>query len=77
MVFQVSNSKFQPTLVTFCVRVTSPTTWAATHWPVRGSFTEGTLATRTVDNAWVQTLVFYASSVIRTVNVMLTFTSLN
>jgi hypothetical protein len=40
-------------------------------------FTKSTLATRIVHNAWVQALIFYASSIVRTVNVMLTFTSLD
>ena len=68
---------FEPTQVTFSVWVTSPTTWTATHWPMGCSFTKCTLATRTVDNARIKTLVFNAGSVIWTVNVMLTFTSLN
>ena len=64
-------------MVTFSVWVTSPTIWTATNWPMGCCFTKCTLATRIVNNARIKTLVFYAGSVIWTVNVMLTFTSLN
>ena len=67
----------KPTLVAFSVWVTSPTTWAATNWPMGCGVTKCTLATRTVDNTGVKTLIFNAGSVVWTVNVMLTFTSLN
>ena len=66
-----------PTLITFCVRITSPTTWTTTNWPMGCCFTKCTLATRAVHNARIKALVFYAGSVIWTVNIMMTFTSLN
>ena len=67
----------KPTLIAFSMWVSSPSTWTATYWPVKRGITKCTLATRTVHNAWVKALIFYASSIVRTVNVMLTFTSLD
>ena len=43
----------KPTLITLGVRVSSPATGTATHWPVRCGLALSILSTRIIQNAWI------------------------
>ena len=64
---------FEPTLVTFGVRITCPFIWTSTNWSVSHGLTLSILTAGVILDAWIQTLVIYASSIVRAVDVMLTF----